>query len=575
MGWGLLWATLKAQRRGLLVGIAVGLFWAVGKTAAPLLVQRSIDRGIEARQGSLLMWACLLLAAGVVASVFTGMRRWYAFRESRQAETYLREQLFAHLQKLHFAFHDSAQTGNLMSRAASDLQQVQAFMVMIPMTVSNAAMVVGSAIVLLFLHPLLAIVALAPLPLVNILARRFSDEIHPASMAIQRESGELSTVVEETVSGIRIVKGFGVEERQRRRLGKEADDVFGASMEAARVRAKYVPLNDALPAIGLVLVLAYGGTLVLDGKLSIGELVAFNAYVSLLIWPIRNLGQIVALAQRAAVSCERVHEVLATEPAIVDPPHPAKLPSRRSGQVGRVEFRNVTFGYGTGNSVLLNFDLTVEAGESIAIVGATASGKTTVARLLPRFYDVEAGSVLIDGVDVRHLRVHDLRRAVGIVFEETFLFNDTIAANIAFAEPDASPDRIEQAARLSGIHEFVAGLPDGYDTLIGERGYSLSGGQRQRVAIARAILADPRVLILDDATSAVDPTKEHEIRDALDDVMRNRTTIVIAHRPATIAVADRVAFIDDGRIAAIGTHDELLATNDRYREVMVAQEVGS
>jgi ATP-binding cassette, subfamily B, bacterial len=570
MGWRLLRHTLRSQRRGLAAGIGVGLVWTVGKTASPLLVRNAIDRGITKRQGSLLVWALLLLAAGGIAAIFTGLRRFYAFRESRQAETYLRERLFAHLQKLHFAFHDASQTGNLMSRAASDLQQVQAFIVMIPMTVSNGAMVLASAVIMFTMHPLLALVALAPLPFVNVLARRFSHAIHPASMAIQRESGELSTVVEETISGIRIVKGFGVENRQRARLGKEADDVYGASMGAARVRSKFVPMNDSLPSIGLVLVLAYGGTLVLDGRLSIGKLVAFNAYVALLVWPIRNLGQIVALAQRAAAACERVHEVLATEPAIVDPPHPATLPKRSSGQVGRVELRDVTFGYGTANEVLSHFDLAINAGESIALVGATGSGKTTVARLLPRFYDVEQGSVCIDGIDVRSLRVRDLRRAVGIVFEDTFLFNDSVSANIAFAEPDAAPERIERAARLAGAHEFILELPDGYDTILGERGYSLSGGQRQRVAIARAILADPRVLILDDATSAVDPTKEHEIRDALDVVMRNRTTIVIAHRPATIAVADRVAFLDGGRVAAIGTHEELLATNERYREVLAA-----
>jgi ATP-binding cassette, subfamily B, bacterial len=568
MGWRLLRQTLRTQRKGLAAGIGVGLAWTVGKTASPLLVRNAIDKGITKRQGNLLWWSAALLVAGLIASVFTGLRRFYAFRESRQAETYLRERLFAHLQKLHFAFHDASQTGNLMSRAASDLQQVQAFIVMIPMTVSNGAMVIASAVIMLTMHPLLALVALAPLPFVNVLARRFSHAIHPASIAIQQESGELATVVEETISGIRIVKGFGVENRQRTRLGKEADDVYGASMGAARVRSRFVPANDSLPSIGLVLVLAYGGTLVLDGRISIGKLVAFNAYVALLVWPIRNLGQIVALAQRASAACERVHEVLATEPAIVDPPHPQKLPKRLGA--GRVELRNVTFGYGRLVPVLDNFSLEIAPGESIALVGATGSGKTTVARLLPRFYDAESGSVCIDGIDVRSLRVHELRRAVGIVFEDTFLFNDSVAANIAFAEPDAAPDRIERAARLSGAHDFILELPDGYDTILGERGYSLSGGQRQRIAIARAILADPRVLILDDATSAVDPTKEHEIRDALDVVMKNRTTIVIAHRPATIAVADRVAFIDNGQVAAIGTHDELLATNERYREVLAA-----
>ncbi|HKE74139.1 MAG TPA: ABC transporter ATP-binding protein, partial [Acidimicrobiales bacterium] len=286
------------------------------------------------------------------------------------------------------------------------------------------------------------------------------------------------------------------------------------------------------------------------------------------IWPLRMLGMIVAQAQRAAVSAERVDDVLSTEPAVDDPAHPAALPPGG----GEVTFRGVTFGYGRPRPVLDGFDLRVAPGESVALVGATGAGKTTVARLIPRFYDVEAGTVALDGADVRTLGLQELRRSIGIVFEDTFLFSDTIAANIAFADPDAPHDAIERAARLAGAHEFISELAEGYATGIGERGYSLSGGQRQRIAIARAILADPRVLILDDATSAVDPTKEHEIRDALTQVMEGRTTIVIAHRPATIALADRVVLIDDGRVAATGAHAGLLAREPRYREVLAAAE---
>jgi len=329
---------------------------------------------------------------------------------------------------------------------------------------------------------------------------------------------------------------------------------------------------ELLPTIGLVTTLGYGGHAVLDGRLSIGTLVAFNVYVVMLIWPLRMLGMILAQAQRAVAAAQRVHEVLAAEPAVVDPASPVPLPSRRHGRAcGEVEFAGVRFGYpGNGVTVLDGLDLRIAPGESVALVGATGSGKSTVARLLPRFYDVDAGAVSIDGVDVRRLRLTELRRSIGIVFEETFLFGDTVAANIAFADPDAPSERIEHAARLAGAHEFVAALPDGYATIVGERGYSLSGGQRQRLAIARAILADPRVLVLDDATSAVDPTKEHEIRDALAEVMRGRTTLVIAHRPATIALADRVVLLDSGRVVTEGSHAELLESSERYREVLAA-----
>jgi ATP-binding cassette, subfamily B, bacterial len=315
---------------------------------------------------------------------------------------------------------------------------------------------------------------------------------------------------------------------------------------------------------------------VLNGELSLGSLIAFNVYIAMLVWPLRMLGMIVAQAQRAVVSAERVDEVLGTAPLVADAPRPVALPAGpgdpedRERAVGAVAFEGVRFSYGGRIPVLDAFDLRVMPGESVALVGATGSGKSTVARLIPRFYDVEAGRIALDGVDVRDLRLRDLRRAIGIVFEDTFLFSDTIAANIAFADPDAPHAAIERAARLAGAHEFIGELGDGYATFIGERGYSLSGGQRQRIAIARAILADPRVLILDDATSAVDPTKEHEIRDALAGVMHGRTTIVIAHRPATIALADRVVLLDSGRVAAEGTHQALLASDGRYRQVLAA-----
>jgi ATP-binding cassette subfamily B protein len=332
------------------------------------------------------------------------------------------------------------------------------------------------------------------------------------------------------------------------------------------VRSRFLPGLELLPNIGLIAVLGYGGHQVLNGSLTLGSLVAFNVYIAMLVWPLRMLGMIVAQAQRAVAAGERVDEVLTTEPKIVDAAHPRPLPEGG----GEVRFEGVRFGYGRPEPVLGGFELTVPAGESVALVGPTGAGKSTVARLIPRFYDIEAGTVSIDGTDVRDLPLRDLRRSVGIVFEDTFLFSDTIAANIAFADPGAPAEAIERAARLAGAHEFIAALPEGYGALIGERGYSLSGGQRQRIAIARAILADPRVLILDDATSAVDPTKEHEIRDALTEVMRGRTTIVIAHRPATIALADRVVLLDGGRVAAEGSHRSLLASSERYRRVLAA-----
>jgi len=574
-GWRLMGAAVRHRRRGVTLGVLTGLVWTGAKVSTGFLVGRAVDRGIESDDtGALVRWSALLGCVALVSATFTGLRRYMAFREARWIELDLRDRLFAHIQRLHFAFHDANQTGQLMSRANTDLQQVQAFLVMIPLTISNGVTVVAVTAILATIDPLLTLLALGSLPFLNVLATRFSRRLQPYVMGIQRESAELAAVVEEAVSGVRVVKGLGAEDVQADRLRAEAADVYDQSIGAVRTRARYLPGLELVPNIGLIAVLGYGGHQVLEGNLSLGSLVAFNVYIGMLIWPLRMLGTIVAQAQRAVAAGERVDEVLNTAPEIKDPTHPRTLPGVGHGGLGEVRFEQARFGYGRRRPVLDDFDLHIAAGESVALVGATGSGKSTVARLVPRFYDLEAGRLLVDGVDVRSLRVRELRQAVGLVFEDTFLFGDTIAANIAFADPDASHEAIERAAALAGAHEFVTALPEGYGTLVGERGYSLSGGQRQRIAIARAILADPRILILDDATSAVDPTKEHEIRGALTTVMQDRTTIIIAHRPATIALADRVVMLDDGRIAAEGTHEQLLLEEPRYRNLFALEAAG-
>jgi ATP-binding cassette subfamily B protein len=565
-GWRLLRSTLRAERRPVLLGSAFGLVWTTAKILVPVFAGQAVDKGIVEDNGrALLGWSLALVAAGIVQAVTTGLRRYQAFSGSYRIETELRQRLFAHLQRLHFAFHDRARTGQLLARSASDLQQINNLNVMIPITIANVTIVVAVTVILFVINWQLALLTLVALPLLFVVARRFAARIHPTSLALQSELAELSVLAEETVSGVRVVKGFGAEDEFAGRMRGEANAVFDRAMDVVRVRANYLPPLDFVPALGVTAVVWFGGHQVLSGQLTIGQLTTFYLYVLALINPLRMTGQVVAQTGRAVAAAQRIDQILATEPAIVDAPHPAPLPPGG----GEVRCEAVSFAYERGGAPVLDgLDLVVRPGEAVALVGATGSGKTTVAKLVPRFYDVGGGRVLLDGADVRTLRVRDVRRAVSIVFEDTFLFTATVRDNIAFADPEASDAEVERAARLAAAHDFIVGLDEGYNTIVGERGFSLSGGQRQRLALARAIIADPRVLILDDATSAVDPTKEHEIREALQQVMAGRTTIVIAHRPATIALADRVIVLGHGRVVAEGTHRELLATSAEYRQVL-------
>ena len=570
-GWQVLRSALRAERRPVLLGVAFGLVWTGCKLLVPLLAGRAVDKGIVAgNNGALLRWSLALAVTGVVEAVFGGLRRYQAFSIAYRVETDMRQRLFAHLQRLHFAYHDRAQTGQLLARSATDLQQINNFNTMIPITIANVTIMVAVTVILVDINWRLAILTLVPLPFVLIVARRFASRIHPASLDLQAGLAELSVLAEETVSGIRVVKGFGAEPVFAERVRDQAGDVYGRAMDVVRVRANYLPPLDFVPALGVTAVVWYGSHQVLAHQLSLGQLTTFYLYVLALINPLRLTGQVVAQSGRAVAAAERNDQILATEPAIVDDVHPRQMPDGG----GEIRLERVSFSYdpAAGSEVLDDLDLVIRAGEAIALVGGTGSGKTTVAKLLPRFYDVSGGRILLDGVDLRDLRVRDVRRAVSIVFEDTFLFTDTVRDNIAFADPEASDDEVERAARLAGAHEFIVDLEAGYNTVIGERGVSLSGGQRQRLALARAIIADPRVLILDDATSAVDPTKEHEIRDALRQVMAGRTTIVIAHRPATIALAERVVLLGDGRVVAEGTHAGLLASSALYREILARAE---
>src|SRR5262245_2657298 len=400
------------------MGVVAALTWTLAKLAVPLLVAAAVDEGIvPGDTGEIVKYSILILVVGIVQGLGTGLRRYTAFRMSYRTETDLRARLFAHLQLLHFAFHDEAQTGQLMANANTDLYQITQWLTLGPISLSRLFMLIGVTVVMVLASPVLALLALGALPLLNIVAARFSRKLAPIGMEQQQKLGDLSGVVAETVGGIRAVKGFGSERLQERRLETEAEAVRDRALAAARLRANFLPALDLLPALSLAAILWYGGHQVLDGELAVGDLIAFNLYIVMLIFPLRLAGQLVAQAARATAAAGRVAEVLATDPQITSPPHGKRLPPDGHGEL---RFDDVRFRYGDGPTVLDGFDLTIHPGEAVAIVGPTASGKTTVARLIPRFYDVESGRVLLDGVDVRELQLDDVRRAVGIVFEETF-----------------------------------------------------------------------------------------------------------------------------------------------------------
>ncbi|HEV2369996.1 MAG TPA: ABC transporter ATP-binding protein, partial [Acidimicrobiales bacterium] len=439
-GWRLLWQMTGRHRRAVFVGVLAGQIWTAARVVIPLLTAAAITDGItKGRATALIGWAIGILVLGAISAGCSGLRRYLAFTVAYRVETDLREDMFSNLQRLDFRFHDHAQTGQLMARAATDLQQINQFVVMIPITIANVLTILAVTGILLYINVVLALIALGLLPILNFAAKRFSTRIHPVSMDLQEQLSGLSTVVEETVTGIRAVKGFGAEAVQSDQLARQAGTIYDRIIHLARIRAFFTPLFDVLPSLSLAFVLLYGGWAVVNRHLSVGDLVAFNLYVAMLVGPLQMVGQIIAQAQRAVASSQRVKEILDADPKIYNDPHAGPLAKGR----GEVRFEDITFAYGErGRPVLRHFDLTIAPGESVALVGATGSGKSTVARLLPRFYDPEAGRVTLDGVDIAGIRLRTLRRAVAIVFEDTFLVSTSVAGNIAFAEPDASMENV-------------------------------------------------------------------------------------------------------------------------------------
>ncbi len=593
---------LRPYKRGMIISWGLASLAMVMTVALPALTGRAVQiigtgagasphhpvSTTDKRQELTLIAGAIALAV-LVRWGLTYWRRMVAGRLSLGVEYDLRKLLYGHLQQLELGFFDRQQTGQLMSRATVDLQAVRFFLgyglVFILQSILTIAL---AGIVMIAIEPRLGLISLAPVPFVVLISYRYGRRARPAIQETQQRIAELTADAEENISGVRVVKAFAREPRQLQRFQHSVGRVFHQAMVATRLEAKYNPMIGFLPQLGLAAVLLIGGQAVIHAELTLGQFTAFYLYLNMLIAPMRTLGVILNLAQRATASGARLFQVLDRAPRLTGPPDAPPLPEGN----GHVQLQGVTLRYDdtdefgaaysetnaangaapaaapAARAVLSDIDLDVAAGRTVALVGATGSGKTSLTSLISRLYDTSAGQVRLDGADVREVNLRSLRQAVAVVSDDPFLFSQTVAENIAYAHPQATREAIEAAATRAQAHEFIERLPDGYDTLVGERGLTLSGGQRQRLAIARALLADPRVLILDDATSSVDASTERQIKLALDEAMAGRTTFIIAHRLSTIALADEIVVLDHGRIVAHGDHAHLLEASELYREIV-------
>ncbi len=559
-----LWPFSRGSRRD--VGLALGAA-VVGQMAnglGPLVQKVIIDEVIIAGRRPAAPWLAALGGVALVTFGFAVVRRWYGGRVAFAVQHRLRTAIFDRLMRLDFAGHDQLRTGQLVSRSSSDLGLIQQLLSTIPLLVGNVVLFVVALAAMLWLSPPLTAVVAVALPVIGYLSFRLRRTVFPATWDAQQHAAEVAGVVEEAVSGVRIVKGFGAEQREVARLGAAAERLYASRVRLLRVQSKATAALAAVPSFAQVAVLALGGWLALRGQLSLGTFLAFVSYLVQLVAPMRFSAAVIASAEQARAGAARVLDILDANAEVLDAPGAGPLGPVR----GEVAFEGVSFGYERSRPVLDGFELRIAPGEVVALVGASGSGKSTVTALLPRFYDVSAGRVTVDGIDVRDVTLDSLRRVVGVAFEEAFLFSDTIAANIAYGRPDATEAEVCAAAAVAGAASFIEALPDGYRTMVGERGLTLSGGQRQRIALARAVLSDPAVLVLDAATSAVDAATEESIHAALSAVLAGRTTILVAHRVSTVRLADRIVVVDAGRVVDEGTHEALLARNSTYRELL-------
>ena len=559
---------LVARKWPFIGALSFSFLSLVLQVLVPNLLNQALDRSIQTHSVPLHHYVELIIAIGIVGGIAGFLARWLLFRSAYDFEFDLRNLIYEHLSLMSFSFYDRTQSGQLISRANSDIRSVQMYATFAPQIIIQCAIGLIAFIFMLSIDIPLALIAMATMPILFWTGVRMRNAMFPISWIIQARLAEVATITDENINGVRVVKSFAQEQKEINTWADASSGVSWAYIKDADYRARFTPILQNLPQVGLALVLVFGGIMVIQGKVGIGAILAFNAYLLMLQAPFMMLGMLIMMGQRAAASADRIFEIMDERPDIVEKPGAYDL----ENPAGLVNFRNVSFSYNENQPILKDFDLTIEAGETVALVGRTGSGKSTVARLLLRFYDVQDGSVSIDGHDVRDATMTSLRANVGVVLDDSFLFSISIADNIAYGRPDASRAAVEAAAKAAHAHDFITALPEGYDTVVGERGYTLSGGQRQRLSIARSLLLNPPILILDDATSAIDVKIEQEIHGAFVTLLKSRTTLIVAHRLSTISLASRVALIDGGRIIATGRHEDLLRDVPEYGEVLAQVE---
>ena len=556
------------HRADVVLSLSAALLGSGCQTVVPLVEREIVDSVVLTHKRALWPWLVLLIGLAVAALGFAYVRRYRGGRVALAVQYDLRNDMHDHLQVMDFDNLGRMPTGQLVARANSDSTLVQGLLSFFPIMSANLLLMVVSLAMMVYLSPLLAVVSIVVAPALLLVSYRMRWRIFPATWDGQQREGDVAQIVDEDINGVRVVKAFGQEEFELERLAGASKALYGSQMRAVRMQSRYQPLLEAIPAIGQVAILALGGWLALRHDITLGTFLAFSTYIAQMLAPARQLAGVLTIGQQARAGVERIFQLLDMQPAIADKPGALELAELS----GRVEFRQVDFSYPDGSPVLRGFDLDVAPGEKVALIGPSGSGKSTAALLVPRFYDPSTGSVLVDGHDVRDVALASLRRQVGVVFEESFLFSDTVRANIAYGRAGATDEEVEAAARAAQAHEFIEELPDGYSTVVGERGLTLSGGQRQRVALARAILYNPRILVLDDATSAVDANIEEAVYRSLGETMADRTVLMVAHRRSTLNFADRVVIVEDGRVVEQGAHDELVARSDRYRSLLTGLE---